>query len=310
MWDNWDNEHRKQDSLASSKYNRRARANKFPKIVIKMAGFFLLLVVLLLVVNPLNTSVIWGDQTEKITVYCASALRRPVHDIASNFEAQKNIEVETVYGNSGELLSQILSSSEPGIFIPGDPRFLESIPQEQVLTTKKLAYHYPVFVIRKPLADQYPDIESVQGQALEFILVEPDLSALGDSTEMLLQNTNIEAQAEAQLKGVVSTASQVPLYLNMGVGDIGITWHSNYTMYQERLEIVDYPQRYRQHIPVKGAIIINAGIGNKESFENKKYGTALSHKLAKYEKMLKYINSPASGEIFQSHGYLLEAGGD
>jgi molybdate transport system substrate-binding protein len=69
-----------------------------------------------------------GQSTEdtfaSLTVFCGSASKPAMQEIAARFEHETGIEVNMVFGGSGTLLSQIELSEQGEIYLPGSPDYI------------------------------------------------------------------------------------------------------------------------------------------------------------------------------------------
>jgi molybdate transport system substrate-binding protein len=64
------------------------------------------------------------DTSASLTVFCGSASKPAMQEIAARFEHETGIEVNMVFGGSGTLLSQIELSKQGEIYLPGSPDYI------------------------------------------------------------------------------------------------------------------------------------------------------------------------------------------
>ncbi|WP_083762791.1 molybdate ABC transporter substrate-binding protein [Natranaerobius thermophilus] len=271
-----------------------------------------------------STSTDRNNQTsqggQEFIIYCAATVKAPVTELLEQYREKQNQtndpdqikvdhteltgdqgnEIQIIYGNSGELLSQLQSSPGGGVYIPGDPQFLDKLAQmsvnSQYDTTDKytMAEHYPVLVTNDELGDQLKSLTDLKqldpedDNAPSFLLVKPDLSALSDSSERLIENADLTSHVEENLRGRVGTANQVPMYLSLGIGDIGITWSSNYLRFQDELSLIEYPNELIRTVPITGMAV--AEEGDDQALERK-------------QAFLEFLVSDEASQVFERHGY-------
>ncbi|MDZ4287757.1 MAG: substrate-binding domain-containing protein, partial [Prosthecobacter sp.] len=72
----------------------------------KTLALLLLLAALALLGLAWKQSQSEGDQAS-LVVYCGAGLKKPVEDVAKQYESEFGIKVDLQYGGSGTLLSQI-----------------------------------------------------------------------------------------------------------------------------------------------------------------------------------------------------------
>jgi len=231
----------------------------------------------------------WRDKLASsenaLTVYCATGVRAPVEELAEYFEEKHQQEVIMVYGNSGELAYQINSRSGGDIFIPGDPTFIENITY---IERKLLGYQYPVLVLGSDKNRKELLFEDLPFHDLDYVLVDLEMAALGEATRKVLRSSFLGQDAQKQVRGNVSTASQVPMYVSLGAASAGITWYSNYLPYHDELIAVEFPSELRLLTPVKATLL--------SSSKNKKQA----------EEFLRLLVSSRGKEAFERYGFVLE----
>jgi molybdate transport system substrate-binding protein len=84
-----------------------------------------------------------------ITVFCGSASKPAMEEIAARFERQTGIEVNTIFGGSGTLLSQIELSRQGEIYLPGSPDYILIGHRKQLLiegSERIVAYLVPAII--------------------------------------------------------------------------------------------------------------------------------------------------------------------
>ncbi len=65
-----------------------------------------------------------GDRKKSMTVFCGSANKPAMEEIAAVFQKEKNIEVNLIFGGSGTLLAQLELSKKGEIYLPGSPDYI------------------------------------------------------------------------------------------------------------------------------------------------------------------------------------------
>ncbi len=65
-----------------------------------------------------------NDYIDSMTVFCGSANKPAMEEIARRFECEKNIKVNMIFGGSGTLLSQLELSKKGEIYLPGSPDYI------------------------------------------------------------------------------------------------------------------------------------------------------------------------------------------
>jgi molybdate transport system substrate-binding protein len=91
-----------------------------------------------------------GSEAQRsITVFCGSASKPAMEEIAGLFEKEKNIRVNMTFGGSGTLLSQIELSKKGEIYLPGSPDYIIIGNRKKLLvenSDKIVAYLVPAII--------------------------------------------------------------------------------------------------------------------------------------------------------------------
>ncbi len=225
------------------------------------------------------------DSNPTIIVYCAAGVSAPVEILTRDYEELYGAKIELVYGSSGGLRAQIDSRGVGDIFIPGDPRFLQGVDYGPF---EKIASHFPVLVINASRANKIKTLSDLIDSELKFILVNPDSTALGEITGLIMQETGLDHELGERLYGRVATANQVPLYLSLGQGEAGICWYSNYLFYEEDLAIIELPGHLEKQVPIIGAVLS---------------GSNYPHEAGDF---LHFLKSDRARDVFLNWGYELK----
>ncbi len=92
------------------------------------------------------------DEQKSITVFCGSASKPAMEEIAGLFEREKKMTVNLIFGGSGTLLSQIELSKQGEIYIPGSPDYISIAKKKKLLiegSDRIIAYLVPAIITPK-----------------------------------------------------------------------------------------------------------------------------------------------------------------
>jgi len=99
---------------------------------------------------------------DSITVFCGSANKPAMEEIAAGFEQEKKIRVNMIFGGSGTLLSQIQLSKQGEIYLPGSPDYIIIAERKKLVienSDRVVAYLVPAIITPK---DNPANIHSLQ----------------------------------------------------------------------------------------------------------------------------------------------------
>lgn len=109
----------------------------------------LLLLSLVLSAGLLSCGRSGEDASASLTVFCGSASKPAMEEIAARFERETRIEVDMVFGGSGTLLSQIELSRQGEIYLPGSPDYIVIGNRKKLLvegSERIVAYLVPAII--------------------------------------------------------------------------------------------------------------------------------------------------------------------
>jgi len=84
-----------------------------------------------------------------ITVFCGSANKPAMEEIAARFEREKKVKVNMIFGGSGTLLSQIELSKQGDIYLPGSPDYIIIANRKKLVIERSdriVAYLVPAII--------------------------------------------------------------------------------------------------------------------------------------------------------------------
>jgi len=136
------------------------------------------------------------DTSTSLTVFCGSASKPAMQEIAARFEQETGIEVNMVFGGSGTLLSQIELSQKGEIYLPGSPDYIIIGNRKKLLiedSQRIVAYLVPAIITP---AGNPANVQSLQDLARPGVRVgigNPQTVCLGlYSVELLEANALLE----------------------------------------------------------------------------------------------------------------------
>ena len=84
-----------------------------------------------------------------LTLFCGSASKPAMERITARFERETGVEVNTIFGGSGTLLSQIELSQQGEIYLPGSPDYIIIANKKELLvegSERIIAYLVPAII--------------------------------------------------------------------------------------------------------------------------------------------------------------------
>src|SRR5262249_36976730 len=96
---------------------------------------------------------LWNPQKRDrrpLFVYCAAGLKTPVEEIARDYEAEYDVQVQLTYGGSNTLLTNLEVSKRGDLFISADDFYIDKAREKGLLEEDiPLAHMRAVLAVRK-----------------------------------------------------------------------------------------------------------------------------------------------------------------
>jgi len=168
-----------------------------------------------------------GNNKKRLTILAGAGLKEPLTQIVNLYEKQNpNTDVSVIYGGSGTLLTYI-KEGKGDVFIPGSAYYLRIAKEKGFIEPRSVrfvAYHTPVLVVRKSLAEKIHSIYDLAKVDLRIGLGDPQAAAIGRVTDKILHKAGIYEKVSKKVVVRTPTVNQLLVYLNTGQIDAAIVW--------------------------------------------------------------------------------------
>lgn len=233
-----------------------------------------------------------GDKagTASITVFCGSASKPAMTEIAALFEKETGVEVHLQFGGSGTLLAQIELSRTGEIYLPGSPDYiLKGLRKELLLegTDRIIAYLVPGIITPAGNPANITSLEDLGRPGTRVALGNPRTVCLGLYGVELLDRNGL---LEPVMKNVVTLGASCSRTANlaaMNQVDAILGWRVFHRWNPERMAYVPIAP---EKIPRLSYIPISIPIYTRDR--------ALS------ESFIDFVLSAEGKRIYEDHGYI------
>ena len=165
--------------------------------------------------------------SQKITIAAAADTRYVMEELSKEFQkANPSIQVDFIYGSSGNLYQQIVNSAPYDVFFSADLSFPEKLYQNGLTTTNPKLYGIGHLVLWSSKIDISKGIESFKSPDLKKIAIaNPKVAPYGKRALECLQYYHIYTSIENNIvQGEnVSQAAQFALSGNAEIGIIALS---------------------------------------------------------------------------------------
>jgi molybdate transport system substrate-binding protein len=228
--------------------------------------------------------------TDSMTVFCGSANKPAMEEIASLFERKENIKVHMIFGGSGTLLSQIQLSKKGEIYLPGSPDYIIIAERKKLIiedSDRIVAYLVPGIITPMGNPADIHDLEDLAKPGMRVGIGNPETVCLGLYGIELLEKNDL---LEGVLKNVVTfgaSCSKTANLASLNQVDAILGWRVFHFWNPARLEYIPIAP---QKMPRISYIPISIPVYTRDIQVSKKF--------------IRFVLSPLGREIYNKYGYI------
>lgn len=230
------------------------------------------------------------DWKASITVFCGSANKPAMEEIAARFEQEKGIRVNMIFGGSGTLLSQIELSRQGEIYLPGSPDYIIIAERKRLVIEKSdriVAYLIPAIITPVGNPANIDSLEDLTRPGVRVGIGNPETVCLGLYAVEVLEKNSLLVPV---LKNVVTfggSCSKTANLAAMNKVDAILGWRVFHFWNPKRM---DYIRLAPENIPRISYIPISIPVYTKD--------VALSNAF------IEFVLSARGRSVYEKHGYL------
>ena len=210
-------------------------------------GAWLAFLAALLLLAGLTAFLVTQEENPPIElfVYCASGIRKPVQEIAKDYQEKYGVTVQLQFGGSQTLYGQIEISGQGDLYIPGDDRYVnKGRARGWVKEILPVAVMKAILAVKKGNPKRVASIADLAAGKVTYAQGEPGATAVGNLVQKALEKTGQWEAVKEKTTVFKDTVNQVANDLKLGTVDAGFIWDATARQaeYRNRLEIVDLPE--------------------------------------------------------------------
>ncbi len=209
-----------------------------------------------------------------LMVYCTANLKKPVEEIAAQYEKERGVNVRLQCGPTGTLLSQLQVAKRGDIIIVADDGSLEDARKKNLLgKSLPLTEQHCVIAVRQGNPKSIRSINDLMRPDVKLALPNPESASIGKITRQLLitQWQKLEEKAVVMKPSVTEVAADVQL----GAVDAAFVWDSTVPQFKG-LEAVEVPELSR-HVNHASAAVLSCSTQSEAALEFVRYMAAPDH---------------------------------
>jgi molybdate transport system substrate-binding protein len=231
-----------------------------------------------------------------LLVFAGSASRPALLKAVREFETKEGIEVDVVFGGSGQVLSQMILARKGDLYFPGSSDYMEIAKKKGVIieaSEKRLAYLVPAIAVARGNPKGVGSLTDLLRKDLSVAIANPESVCVGSyGVEVLEKNLSKEEVRAFREKLVTYTGScaKTASAISLGAADAVMAWRIFGSWDPKRIEIVPLK---KEQIPRVGYLPIALSTFNK----NPKGARAF----------INFLASKEGRDIFRAEGYFMTA---
>jgi molybdate transport system substrate-binding protein len=232
------------------------------------------------------------DTSASLTVFCGSASKPAMQEIAARFERETGTRVDVVFGGSGTLLSQIELSRQGEIYLPGSPDYIVIGTRKKLLvqgSERIVAYLVPAIITPAGNPGEIRSLQDLARPGVRVGLGNPQTVCLGLYSIELLEANGL---LEEVMKNVVTFGASCSKTANLAAMsqlDAILGWKVFHSWNPDRMSYVLIEPR---KIPRLSYIPIAIPVHTRD--------VQLS------EAFIEFVLSPGGMSVYRELGYLTD----
>ncbi len=232
-----------------------------------------------------------GEGEEKsIHVFCGSANKPAMSEIASIFERERGVRVNMTFGGSGTLLSQIELSKQGEIYLAGSPDYIIIGERKKLLikgSDRIVAYLAPAIITPAGNPANIRSLDDLTRPGVRLGIGNPETVCLGLYGIEILEKNGLLKKAMENVITFGGSCSKTANLAALGQVDTILGWRVFHFWNPERMDFVSIaPDRIPRisYIPIAIPVFTRSMDLSNEFID--------------------FVLSPKGREIYKRHGYI------
>lgn len=221
---------------------------------------------------------------KSLIVYSGAGLKKPMEEIAKEFEKDNNVKIQYIFAGSAQLLSQLEASGKGDVFIVGSKPTYDAAKEKKLVgESKEVAYHTPTIIVKKGNPKKIKTLEDLQKDGIKVILGDEKANAVGKTTQKIIQKNKLTG-IEKNVAAKTATVSEMVVQIVDGTADAAIATKDS-VFGNDKIEIIeiDPTKNVDQILP----------IGAAEASKEKELAN----------KFVDYVSSDKGKAVFEKYGF-------
>lgn len=176
----------------------------------------------------------------ELVMFCAAGIKKPVAEIARQYEQEYGVAVRLQYGGSGTLLSMMEVTPKGDIYLAADSSYTDiGIKKGLIEETMPVAFMRAGIGVPKGNPKGITSLEQLIDEGLRVGFANPDAASVGKFTKKVLSDAGVWERVEPTV--LMPTVNELANTLKLGTTDAVILWDAVANQYPE-IDFVDVPE--------------------------------------------------------------------
>lgn len=227
-----------------------------------------------------------------MTVFCGSANKPAMEEIASAFQKETGVEINMIFGGSGTLLSQLEMSGKGEIYLPGSPDYIIIGEGKKLLienSDRIVAYLVPAIITPAGNPAGIQSLEDLTRPGIRVGIGNPKSVCLGLYSIELLEKAGLTDKVLSNTVTFGGSCSKTANLASMSQVDAILGWRVFHYWNPKRMTYVPLAE---DKIPRISYIPISVPIHTRD------------RKLS--ERFIDYVLSEKGKAVYEKYGYLTD----
>lgn len=184
-----------------------------------------------------------GEAKNSLVMFCAAGMRKPVTEIAKQYEEETGVAVRLQFAGSGTLLSS-LEVAPADIYLAADSSYTGLARQKGLLAeTMPVAFMRAGFGVPKANPMQISELADVKRDDLRFGIGNPEAASVGKLTRKVLSEEGLWEEFEPEVQ--FPTVNELANAIKLGTVDAVVLWDAVAAQYPEIdfVNVVEFDSR-------------------------------------------------------------------
>lgn len=229
-----------------------------------------------------------------LSVFAGAAPKPALEVLATNYQKEHGVKIETTYGGSGSVLTQFSQEHYGDVYVPGSDDFMDKAVAKGAVvkdTRAVLAYLVPVLSVPKGNPKNVKGLDDLTRKDLRVVIGKPESVCLGAIAQEVLTKQGLWTKVQPRVANYASSCEDVLNNLLLGEADVVLGWDSFARQHSDKVQTIALPKGLTKTRNIPAAVIT----WSKQAEAAKAF--------------VQYLAQPENRKVWTDNGYTAPASG-